>query len=192
MREDEIHHQRQAEDFQGLERGLIQLPSAEAQVGQSDQRHQRSVFQQFDQQVGARRDGREQGLRQNDPAKTLVAAEVQRRGRFILTFGHGADRTAHHLGAIRADVQAEADDGDAVGAQCQIERWQRQHEKQPEQLHQQRRAAKHFNVGNREPTQRPPWRHAPQRRQNGRDNSQDRAEEGHLERDPGALYQKRK
>src|SRR3546814_9583845 len=61
-----------------------------------------------------------------------------------------ADRAAQHLGAIGTDVQAQTDHGHGEGTHFDIERWHRQHEVQPEQLHQQRRAAEDLDVGDGE------------------------------------------
>ena len=151
-REHEVDQQHEGEDRDGLEGRLVQRLRLEGEVGEGDQRDERGHLQELDEEVAPGRDHRDEGLRQDDPAERLGAGHVERGRRLPLAAGDAADGAAHDLGAVGADVEAEREDGDEEGREGQAEL--RQHEEQPEELHQRRGAAEDLDVGGGEPAQR--------------------------------------
>ena len=105
----------------------------------------------------------------------LGAGHVERGARLPLAAVHPEDGAAHHLRAVGADVQPERQHRDGEGRDGDAEL--RQHEEQPEELHQGRGAAEDLDIGRGEPAQRRGRVHPGERRQDAHDDREQAAEQ---------------
>jgi len=103
------------------------------------------------------------------------------------------DRAAHHLGPVSADVQAKRQNPRHHRRQPQVKAdrlpGDRQREIQPEQLYQQRCAAKHLDIGDGQPAQQQIGRQFPDPGRKGKQRPEKRGIHRQLNGDPGPFQQ---
>ena len=108
---------------------------------------QRRRLEELDEQVAPGRQHDQQRLRQDDPPHPLGRRQVQRERRLVLPARHRLDGAADHFRSVGPEIHAHGKE--AGGELLEGDPEQRQNEEDPEELHQQRGAAKDFDVDGR-------------------------------------------
>src|SRR3954447_10312645 len=168
-----------------LEREPYQV-AAERQIAHAHHGHQRGALEQFDQQVGERRDHLRHRLRQQDQPEPLPGREAQRDPALLLRRVDRLERSAHDLGAVRPVGQSEGERARPHRHQLPAE-GRGQHEEHPEDHHQRRGPAEHLGVEAREEADDPQPVGTQDADHEGHGGGEDRAEEQQLDRGPDAL-----